>query len=73
MLKDTQGKEFLGVEEQVVTLGKTRGDQIEIVKGLHPGDEIATSGIFKLHQGGAVKVENSVQPGNNPSPKPSDS
>ena len=71
--KDPQGKEFLGVEEQVVTLGKTRGDQIEIVKGLRPGDEIATSGIFKLHQGGAVKIENSVQPGNNPSPKPSDS
>jgi membrane fusion protein (multidrug efflux system) len=71
--KDPQGKEFLGVTEQAVTLGKTRGDQIEIVKGLHPGDEIATSGIFKLHQGGAVKVENSVQPGNNPSPKPTDS
>lgn len=72
-LKDPQGKEFLGVHEVVVTLGKTRGDQIEIVKGLSEGDEIATSGIFKLHEGGAVKVENSVQPGNNPAPKPTDS
>jgi len=72
-LKDPQGKEFLGVKEVVVTLGKTRGDQIEIVKGLNQGDEIATSGIFKLHEGGAVKVENSVQPGNNPAPKPTDS
>ncbi len=72
-LKDPQGKEFLGVQEVVVTLGKTRGDQIEIVKGLNQGDEIATSGIFKLHEGGAVKVENSVQPGNNPAPKPTDS
>jgi membrane fusion protein (multidrug efflux system) len=72
-LKDPQGKEFLGVHEVVVTLGKTRGDQIEIVKGLSQGDEIATSGIFKLHEGGAVKVENSVQPGNNPAPKPTDS
>lgn len=72
-LKDPQGKEFLGVHEVVVTLGKTRGDQIEIVKGLNQGDEIATSGIFKLHEGGAVKVENSVQPGNNPAPKPTDS
>ena len=72
-LKDPQGKEFLGVQEVVVTLGKTRGDHIEIVKGLNQGDEIATSGIFKLHEGGAVKVENSVQPGNNPAPKPTDS
>ena len=72
-MKDEQGKEYLGVHEQGVTLGKSRGDQIEIRKGLKPGDEIATSGLFKLRQGGAVKVNNSVQPGNNPSPKPEDS
>jgi membrane fusion protein (multidrug efflux system) len=54
-------------------LGKTLGDQVEVLKGLKENDEIATSGIFKLHQAGAVKIENSVQPGNNPAPKPSDS
>ena len=73
-MKDPQGKEYTGVREQAVTLGKTRGDQIAVLKGLKPGDEIATSGIFKLRQGGAVKVSNSgVQPGNNPAPKPEDS
>lgn len=72
-MKDHEGKEYLGVHEQTVTLGMTRGDQIEILQGLHQGDEIATSGIFKLHEGGAVKVENSVLPGNNPAPKPTDS
>ena len=72
-MKDPAGKEYLGVREQTVTLGKTRGDQVEILKGLKPGDQIATSGIFKLRLGGAVKVENSVQPGNNPAPKPIDS
>ena len=72
-MKDPQGKEYLGVREQAVTLGKTLGDQIEVLKGLKENDEIASSGIFKLHQGGAVKIENSVQPGNNPAPKPSDS
>ena len=72
-MKDPEGKEYLGVREQQVTLGKTRGDQVSILKGLKPGDEIATSGIFKLRQGSAVKINNSVQPGNNPNPKPTDS
>ena len=72
-MKDPSGKEYVGVREQSVTLGRTRGDQVEILKGLNPGEQIATSGIFKLRQGGAVKIENSVQPGNNPAPKPTDS
>ncbi len=72
-MKDQDGKEYLGAREQRVTLGKTRGDQIEVVGGLKAGDQIATSGIFKLRQGGAVKVNNAVQPENNPAPKPSDS
>jgi membrane fusion protein (multidrug efflux system) len=72
-MKDPEGKEYLGVREQAVMLGKTLGDQVEVLKGLKENDEIATSGIFKLHQAGAVKIENSVQPGNNPAPKPSDS
>ena len=45
-----------------------------VLKGLKPGDEIATSGVFKLRQGGAVTISNGgVQPGNDPAPKPTDS
>lgn len=72
-MKGPDGKEYLGVREQQVTLGRTRGDQVAVLKGLKSGDRIATSGIFKLRQGGAVKVNDSVQPGNDPKPKPSDS
>jgi membrane fusion protein (multidrug efflux system) len=73
-MKDPQGKEYTGVREQTVTLGKTKGDQIAVLKGLKPGDEIATSGVFKLRQGGSVKVSNSgVQPANDPAPQPTDS
>lgn len=73
-MKDPQGKEYTGVREQTVTLGKTKGDQIAVLKGLKPGEEIATSGIFKLRQGGAVKISNGgVQPGNKAAPKPTDS
>lgn len=72
-MKDLQGEPYLGVREQRVMLGKTRGDQIEVLKGLKEGDEISTSGIFKLQQGSAVKINNSVQPGNDPAPKPEQS
>lgn len=64
---------YLGVREQSVSLGPTRGDQVVVLKGLKSGDEIVTSGVFKLRSGNAVKINNSVQPGNNPAPKPSDS
>jgi membrane fusion protein (multidrug efflux system) len=72
-MKDSDGHPYLGVREQLVTLGKTRGDQVEVLKGLKQGDQIATSGIFKLRQDGPVKVNNTVQPGNDPAPKPEDS
>ena len=41
--------------------------------GLNPGEEVVTSGVFKLRNGAAVQVNNKVQPGNNPAPKPEDS
>jgi membrane fusion protein, multidrug efflux system len=72
-MKGPEGKEYLGVREQTVVLGRTQGDQVAVLKGLKPGDRIATSGTFKLRQGGAVKVNDAVQPGNNPVPKPQDS
>ena len=72
-MKDPAGKEYLGVREQAVLLGKAQGDQVAVLKGLKPGERIATSGTFKLRNGGAVKINDSVQPGNNPAPKPKDS
>jgi membrane fusion protein (multidrug efflux system) len=36
------------------------------------GDEVVTSGAFKLRNGAAIRVNNQVQPGNNPAPKPED-
>ena len=44
-----------------------------VVSGVKPGDEVVTSGVFKLRNGAAVLVNNKVQPGNNPAPKPEDS
>ena len=72
-LTNPRGASYLGVREQPVTLGATRGDQVEILTGLKAGDEVVSSGVFKLRPGCAVKVNNTVQPGNNAAPKPLDS
>jgi membrane fusion protein (multidrug efflux system) len=58
------------VEQQFVKLGAARGDQIRVLGGLKPGDEIVTSGAFKLRPGGAVFINNSVQPPNSATPRP---
>ena len=61
------------MRQQFVKLGASRGDQVAVVSGIKPGEEVVTSGVFKLRNGAAVKVNNKVQPGNNPAPKPEDS
>jgi membrane fusion protein (multidrug efflux system) len=72
-LTDPKGKTYRGVRQQVVKLDGSRGDQVAVVSGLNPGDEVVTSGVFKLRNGAPVQVNNKVQPSNNPKPKPEDS
>jgi membrane fusion protein (multidrug efflux system) len=43
-----------------------------VISGLNGGEEVVTSGVFKLRNGAAVQVNNKVQPGNSPAPKPED-
>jgi len=72
-LKDPKGNNYRGVRQQFVKVDGSRGDQVAIVSGLNPGDEVVTSGVFKLRNGAAVRVNNKVQPENDPAPKPADS
>lgn len=72
-LKDPKGKTYRGVRQQFVKVEGSRGDQVAVISGVNPGDEVVTSGVFKLRNGAAVQVNNKVQPGNNPAPKPEDS
>ena len=72
-LKDPKGNSYRGVRQQFVKVDGSRGDQVAIVSGLNPGEEVVTSGVFKLRNGAAVKINNKVQPENNPAPKPADS
>jgi membrane fusion protein, multidrug efflux system len=72
-LTDQNGKKYRGVRQQFVKLGASRGDQISIASGVKPGDEVVTSGVFKLRNGAAIVVNNKIRPGNNPAPKPENS
>ena len=72
-LKDPNGKAYRGVRQQFVKLGGSRGDQVAVVSGINPGDEVVSSGVFKLRNGAAVQINNKVTPANNPKPKPEDS
>jgi len=72
-VKGPKGQEYLGVRQQVVKLGEARGDQVAVLSGLKAGEQVVTSGVFKLRNGAAVLVNNEVQPGNNPTPKPEES
>lgn len=65
----TRGKE---VVQQFVKLGASRGDQVEVLSGVKPGDEVVTSGVFKLRSHAAVMVNNSVKPGEDLNPNPPD-
>ena len=67
------GERYLGARQQVVELGGARGDQVAVVRGVEPGEEVVTSGVFKLRNGAAVVVANEVQPGNDPAPRPENS
>ena len=72
-LKGENGQRYRGVRQQFVKLGGARGDQIAVISGVTPGDEVVTSGVFKLRNGAAVQINNNVQPSNNRAPKPEDS
>ena len=72
-LKGPDGQTYRGVRQEFVKLGAGRGDQVAVVSGVKPGDEVVTSGVFKLRNGAAVVVNNKIQPTNNPAPKLGDS
>jgi len=71
-IEGQSGQRYQGVRQQFVKLGGALGDQVAILSGVETGTEVVTSGAFKLRNGAAVRVNNTVQVGNNPAPKPED-
>lgn len=71
-IKDPKDQEILGVTQHFVKLGQARGDLVAVLSGLKAGQEVVTSGVFRLRPGAEVVVNNSITPGNSVSPKPAD-
>ncbi len=72
-MKDDKGNTYRGVRQQFVKVEGSRGDQVAILSGLNPGDEVVSSGVFKLRNGAAVVINNTVKPSDSKAPKPEDS
>lgn len=68
--KDRKGK---ALRQQFVRLGEKRGDFVAVLDGLKGGETIASTGVFKLRNGMAVVVDNTLAPENKLNPAPQDS
>src|SRR6185437_12710294 len=70
--KDAKGQPQLVARQTFVTTGATRGDQVAVLTGIKEGDTVVSTGQVKLHNGSPIIVNNTVQPANDPNPKPVD-
>ncbi len=70
--KDEQGKPKLKAQQTFVVTGPKRGDQIAVFEGVKEGDQVITAGQQKLQNDTPLTINNTVQPTNNPNPKPID-
>jgi len=70
--KSEDGKTALVAQQKFVTTGDTRGDQVAVLSGIKEGETVVTAGQIKLRSGVPVTVNNSIQPANDPVPRPRD-
>jgi membrane fusion protein, multidrug efflux system len=57
---ETSGEEQQILRQQIVRLGRTRGDFVAVTEGLKAGEMVVTSGVFKLRPKSAVVIDNSL-------------
>jgi membrane fusion protein (multidrug efflux system) len=70
---EKSGKTVKQVQMTTVRLGETRGDFVAVTTGLKEGQTVATSGVFKLRNGSAVAIDNSLAPDAQSVPRPPNS
>ncbi|NNJ91779.1 MAG: efflux RND transporter periplasmic adaptor subunit [Gammaproteobacteria bacterium] len=61
------------LRQQFITLGQARGDYVDVTDGLKQGETVVTSGVFKLHTGMKVVIDNTLAPDNSLTPSPGNS
>lgn len=62
----------LTVRQQIVRIGRTKGDFVSVETGIKPGDRVVSSGIFKLRNGMSVVENNELTPKSDKKPNPAD-
>jgi membrane fusion protein (multidrug efflux system) len=70
---EKNGKDGKIVRQQFVRLGEKRGDFVSVVSGLKEGETVVSTGAFKLRNGQAVVVDNTLAPEFQLTPKPEES
>ena len=56
--------------QRFITTGRTRGDMIEVTRGLEPGETVVNGGLLRLRNDAPVVVNNEVQPTADEDPQP---
>jgi membrane fusion protein (multidrug efflux system) len=70
--KDEAGKVQTVARQKFVRLGDRRGDFVAVASGLSAGETIVSSGAFKLRNGAAVTVDNTLAPNAELAPRPAE-
>ncbi len=70
--KDAAGKTTTVVRQKFVRTGERRGDLVAVASGLEAGQPVVTSGAFKLRNGAAVAVNDTLAPKAQLAPKPTE-
>jgi membrane fusion protein (multidrug efflux system) len=71
VIEEQKGSMIL--RQQFVRLGEKRGDFVEVTEGLKEGEIIVSTGVFKLRNGQAVTVDNTLAPPFEKAPAPENS
>lgn len=67
------GQAMKVLRQQFVQLGSARGDFVAVSSGLQAGEQVVTTGVFKLRRDMPVMVDNTLAPAASLTPTPKDS
>lgn len=60
-------------KQAAVTLGKRRGDYVEVLSGVTEGSAVVTDGVFKIYPGAVLLLEDARAPTSELAPEPNES
>jgi membrane fusion protein (multidrug efflux system) len=73
VVDDKEGKGGKTLRQQFVRLGEKRGDFVAVNEGLKEGETVVSTGVFKLRNGQAVVIDNTLAPSFRENPNPENS